>query len=195
MIYYIIVLCFDSIVSYNTSVQNDISVVMKRRQQNQKISLHFLSGSPHTPRRKRIGKEIFGFVGRPEGARGAQSLHALRAYDLVQSHHALGAWIIRQNPADFVHTMFELRPKNTANFDFRPNGRGSACRKATPNANSALRAKVFSEARQARGRARGGSFEQSSKQNKSFATNLFVRPLGRCKAIFHFDCPHLIFSI
>ena len=133
MIYYIIVLCFDSIVSYNTSVQNDISVVMKRRQQNQKIAFHFLSGSPHTPRRKRIGKEIFGFVGRPEGARGAQSLHALRAYDLVQSHHALGAWIIRQNPADFVRNTFELRPIHTAinrNRILKPNrGRENFCKK------------------------------------------------------------------
>ena len=103
---------------------------MKRRQQNQKISFHFLSGSPHTPRRKRIGKEIFGFVGRPEGARGAQSLHALRAYDLVQSHHALGAWIIRQNPADFVHTMFELRPKNTAKFYIQRNWKNLPRRKA-----------------------------------------------------------------
>ena len=163
-------------------MQNDISAVIKRRQQNQKISFHFLSGSPHTPRRKRIGKEIFGFVGRPWGARGAQSLHAL------------GAWIIQQNPADFARTMFELRPKNTANFDFRPKGRGSACREATRNAISALRAKVFSGTRRAHGRARGGSFEQSSKQNRSFATNLFVRPFGRCKAIFNFDCPHLTFQ-
>ena len=114
MIYYIIALCFDSIVSYNTSVQNNISAVMKRRQQNQKFSFHFLSGSPHTPRRKRIGKEIFGFVGRPEGARGAQSLHALRAYDFGQTHHAVGAWIIPQNPADFARNSFELCPTNTA---------------------------------------------------------------------------------
>ena len=56
-------------VSYNTSVQNDISAVMKRRQQNQKISFHFLSGSPHTPRRKsKKGRKIFGFVPRPKGA-------------------------------------------------------------------------------------------------------------------------------
>ena len=90
--------------------------------------------------------------------------------------------------------MFELRPENTANFDFRQNGRGSACREATRNAIFALRAKVFSGTEKARGRARGGSFEQSSKQNKSFATNLFVRPVGRYKAIFNFDCPHLTFQ-
>ena len=169
---------------------------MKRRKQNHKISFHFFSGSPHTPRRKWIGKEIFGFGSRPEGARGAHcSLHhAIRAYDLGSSHHALRACEVNQNPADFAQRMFELRPKNTANFDFRPNGRRSACREATRNAIFALRAKVFSGARRARGRARGGSFEQSSKQNKSFATNLFVRPIGRCKATFNFDCPHLIFQ-
>jgi len=42
-------LCFGSIISYNTSVNNWI---MKRRKQNHKISFHFFSGSPHTPRRK-----------------------------------------------------------------------------------------------------------------------------------------------
>jgi len=169
---------------------------MKRRQQNQKLSFHFLSGSPHTPRQKRIGKEIFGFVGRPEGARGAHcSLHhTIGAYEKGKSRHALRACVSRQNPADFVHTMFELRPRNTANFHFCPKRQERACREAIRNAISALRAKVFSDARRARGRARGGSFEQSSKQNKSFATNLFVRPIGRCKAIFHFDCPHLIFQ-
>ena len=31
--------------------------------------------------------------------------------------------ISRQNPADFAHTMFELRPRNTANFHFRPKRR------------------------------------------------------------------------
>jgi hypothetical protein len=171
--------------------------MLKRRKQNHKISFHFLSGSPHTPRRKWIGKEIFGFGSRPEGARGApRSLHhAIRAYDLGKSHHALRACVSRQNPADFAHTMFELRPENTANFHFCQKRQERVCRFATRNAIFALRAKVFSGARRARGRARGGSFEQSSKQNKSFATNLFVRPIGRCKAIFNFDCPQANFSI
>jgi hypothetical protein len=170
---------------------------MKRRKQNHKISFHFLSGSPHTPRRKWIGKEIFGFGLRPQGVRGAQSWRwqALRAYDWVSSHHALGACVSHQNPADFAHTMFELRPKNTANFHFRPKRRERACREATRNAIFALRAKVFSEIRKARGRAGAGSFEQSSKQNESFATNLFVRSVERCKAIFNFDCPKAKFAI
>lgn len=75
---------------------NEFSVFckVKRRKQNHKISFHFLSGSPHTPRRKWIGKEIFGFGLRPKGARGAS--------------------IILQNPADFARTIFELCPKNTA---------------------------------------------------------------------------------
>ena len=66
---------------------------VKRRKQNHKISFHFFAGSPHTPRRKWIGKEIFGFGSRPKGARGAHcSLHhRVRAYDLGSSHHALRA--------------------------------------------------------------------------------------------------------
>jgi hypothetical protein len=96
--------------------KNNQKVNMKRRKQNHKISFHFLSGSPHTPRRKWIGKEIFGFGSRPKGARGApHSLHhAIRAYDLGKSHHALRACVSHQNPADFARTMFELRPENTA---------------------------------------------------------------------------------
>ncbi len=70
------------------------TVFMKRRNQNQKFSFPFFAGSPHTPRRKRIGKEIFGFGSRPKGARGAS--------------------VIRQNPADFVRNTFELRPIHTA---------------------------------------------------------------------------------
>jgi hypothetical protein len=170
---------------------------LKRRKQNHKISFHFFAGSPHTPRRKWSGKEIFGFGLRPKGARGAQySLHhTIGAYDLGSIHHALGACEVKQNPADFAHTMFELRPRNTANYHFRPKRRERACRFATRNAIFALRAKVFSEPEKAHGRARDGSFEQSSKQNKSFATNLFVRSVERCKAIFNFDCPKANFSI
>jgi len=53
---------------------------------------------------------------RPEGARGAQGWRwqALGAYALRSHHHALGACVSHQNPADFAHTMFELRPKSTA---------------------------------------------------------------------------------
>lgn len=73
--------------------KNDQKVNMKRRKQNHKISFHFFAGSPHTPRRKWIGKEIFGFDLRPKGARGAHcSLHhAIGAYDLGSSYHALRA--------------------------------------------------------------------------------------------------------
>ncbi|OGZ25801.1 MAG: hypothetical protein A3F95_00150 [Candidatus Nealsonbacteria bacterium RIFCSPLOWO2_12_FULL_39_31] len=62
---------------------------MKRRSQNQKFSFPFFAGSPHTPRRKRNCKEIFGFGIATEGSvRGAKS--------------------ISQNPADFVRNTFEL---------------------------------------------------------------------------------------
>jgi hypothetical protein len=79
--------------SYNTSVQN--SIFMKRRNQNQKFSFPFFAGSPHTPRRKRNCKEIFGFGIATEGS-------------------VRGASVIRQNPADFARNTFELRPIHTA---------------------------------------------------------------------------------
>ena len=68
---------------------------MKRRNQNQKFSFPFFAGSPHTPRRKRNCKEIFGFGIATEGS-------------------VRGASVIRQNPADFVRNTFELRPIHTA---------------------------------------------------------------------------------
>ena len=51
---------------------------VKRRKQNHKISFHFFSGYPHTPRRKWIGKEIFGFGLRPQGACEARRVGAGR---------------------------------------------------------------------------------------------------------------------
>ncbi|MBP6881121.1 MAG: hypothetical protein KBC35_00635 [Candidatus Pacebacteria bacterium] len=94
-------------------------VLTKRRIQNQKISFPFFAGSPHTPRRKRNRKEIFGFGLRAiASVRGAcLHHHGIGAYGEVQSHHALRACEVNpQNPADFAHTMFELRPENTALF-------------------------------------------------------------------------------
>ena len=89
-------LYFDSMLSYNTSVQN--SIFMKRRNQNQKISFPIFAGSPHTPRRKRNCKEIFGFGIATEGS-------------------VRGASIIRQNPADFARNTFELRPIHTVKIN------------------------------------------------------------------------------
>jgi hypothetical protein len=41
--------------------------------------------------------------------------YAIGAYEAVSGHHALRACEVSpQNPADFVHTVFELRPRNTA---------------------------------------------------------------------------------
>ncbi len=76
------------------------NVFMKRRNQNQKFSFPFFAGSPHTPRRKRNCKEIFGFGSATEGS-------------------VRGASIIRQNPADFVRNTFELRPIHTAKIGNR----------------------------------------------------------------------------
>ena len=73
---------------------------MKRRNQNQKFSFPFFAGSPHTPRRKRNCKEIFGFGIATEGS-------------------VRGANIISQNPADFVRNTFELRPIHTAKIENR----------------------------------------------------------------------------
>jgi len=109
--------------NYHKTWRGSASHRRKRRKQNHKISFHFFSGSPHTPRRKWIGKEIYGFVHATAGSvRGAQDWRwqALRAYDWVSSHHALGACVSRQNPADFAHTLFELRPKNTARHNSAP---------------------------------------------------------------------------
>ncbi len=75
-------------------------VNMKRRNQNQNFSFPFFAGSPHTPRRKRNCKEIFGF--------GIASEASVR-----------GANIISQNPADFVRNTFELRPIHTAKIENR----------------------------------------------------------------------------
>ena len=76
------------------------SIKNKRRNQNQKFSFPFFAGSPHTPRRKRNCKEIFGFGIATEGS-------------------VRGASIIRQNPADFVRNTFELRPIHTAKIGNR----------------------------------------------------------------------------
>ena len=96
--YYSTLLCFDSMLSYNTSVQNN--EFMKRRNQNQKFSFPFFAGSPHTPRRKRNCKEIFGFGIATEGS-------------------VRGASVISQNPADFARNTFELRPIHTAKIENR----------------------------------------------------------------------------
>ncbi len=73
---------------------------LKCRNQNPKFSFPFFAGSPHTPRRKRNCKEIFGF--------GIASEASVR-----------GANISSQNPADFVRNTFELRPIHTAKIENR----------------------------------------------------------------------------
>jgi hypothetical protein len=174
------------------------SLITKRRKQNHKISFQFFAAPPLHPRRfKRKGKEIFGFGSRLEGARGAvySHHHEIRAYGKVSSYHALGACEVNQNPADFAHTMFELRPRNSANFHFCPKRQNVECRKATQNAKNALHAKVFSSSRRACARRCGSSFEQISKSRSVGTTNLIVRSIERCKAIFNFDCPKAKFSI
>ena len=79
-------------ISYCISMiaKNHLKVNMKRRKQNQKFPLHFLSAPPTPPaEEKKKGKENFWvLVHATEGSgRGAQ----IRAYALVQSFHALRA--------------------------------------------------------------------------------------------------------
>src|SRR3989344_1642808 len=84
---------------YAKIYQQVLSGGVKRRNQNQKFSFPFFAGSPHTSSRKRNCKEKFWVLVHATGGsvRGAHcSLHhAIRAYDSVSSHHALGACEVR----------------------------------------------------------------------------------------------------
>ncbi len=164
-----------------------IIYIVKRRKQNHKISFHFFAAPPCPPRLLNGLVRKFLVLVRDQREREACTSRFTtnpNAYDLVQNHHALRALQVNQNPADFAHTMFELRPENTANFHFCPKRQNVECRKATPSAIFALRAKVFSGKRKARARARGGS-------NQSFCSPYS----GDVKLFFHFDCPKANFSI
>jgi hypothetical protein len=132
--------------------------------QNQKFPFHFFfrfaaEGWGEEARGK--CKEIFWFLHTRvrERVRGAlvrtttQSERTIQSRATTRSARAIS----RQNPADFVHTRFELRPKNTANFHFRPKRWNVGCREATQNAIFALRAKVFSGQEKACGRGGVGS--------------------------------------
>ena len=100
--YYSIVLCFDSMISYNTSVQNDN--FMKRRRQNQKFPsfqmFRFAAGGVGGAANKN-DRKFLGFAPRELVERGR------------------GPSVIRQNPADFVRNTFELRPIHTAKIENR----------------------------------------------------------------------------
>jgi len=91
---------------------------MKRRNQNQKFSFPFFAGSPHTPRRNRNCKEIFGFVHATGGSvRGARCSfhHAIGAYDSVSSNHARGACEVSPFQ-DFAQNAFGFRRTEGAVF-------------------------------------------------------------------------------
>jgi len=105
--------------SYNTSVQNDI--VMTTAKQNQKFPFHFffrfaVEGWGEETREK--CKEIFWFLHTRvrERVRGAlvrittQSERTERFRTTTRSARAIS----RQNPADFARNIFELRPIHTA---------------------------------------------------------------------------------
>ena len=117
--YYSILLCFDSMLSYNTSVQNNI--ILTTAKQNQKFPFHFFfrfaaEGWGEEAREK--CKEIFWFLHTRvrERVRGAlyrfptQSERTERFRATTRSARAIS----RQNPADFARNTFELRPIHTA---------------------------------------------------------------------------------
>ncbi len=89
---------------------------MKGAKQNQKFPFHFLSAPPTPPAEEgKEGRKFFGFEFASEASvRGAKSLHALRA------------WIISQNPADFARNTFELCPIHTATANPRASALGFA---------------------------------------------------------------------
>ena len=70
MVNYSILLCFDSMLSYNTSVQNN--EFMKRRNQNQKFSFPFFAGPPTPPAERGIVRKFLVLGSRPKGACEAQ---------------------------------------------------------------------------------------------------------------------------
>src|SRR3989344_7163949 len=75
------ILQFQTILYYNS--------IYEYGEAKPKISFPFFVGSPHTPRRKSgIRKENFWVCPRPQGA---DEVRRVRAYDLVQSFHALRA--------------------------------------------------------------------------------------------------------
>jgi hypothetical protein len=65
--------------------------------QNQKFPFHFFVGCPHTPRRK-LEKRKENFWVLPARVR-ERGRGAIRAYDSVQSHHALRACHISRDSA------------------------------------------------------------------------------------------------
>ena len=110
--YYSICLCFDSMLSYNTSMQNND--FMKRRQQNQKFPsfqmFRFAAGGVGGATIKN-DRKFFGFAPREQGARGRGAC--------LRRGFGRQASVIRQNPADFVRNTFELRPIHTARIENR----------------------------------------------------------------------------
>ena len=124
--YYSTLLCFDSMLSYNTSVQNNI--ILTTAKQNQKFPFHFffrfaVEGWGEETREK--CKEIFWFLHTRvrERVRGAfvrfttQSGRMERFRATTRSARAIS----RQNPADFVRNTFELRPIHTAHKNNQEN--------------------------------------------------------------------------
>jgi hypothetical protein len=108
------------------------SLITKRRNPNQKIPFHFFfrfaaEGWGEEAREK--CKEIFWFLHRRvhKRVRGALYRFPMKSgrTERFRATTRSAACVSRQNPADFAHTMFELRPKNSAkkkslNFTLKP---------------------------------------------------------------------------
>ena len=74
-------------------VKNSLFEDLKRRNQNKEFSFPFFVGFSPDPSTEKVVVRKNSLVLVPSGARqrGAQNYHAIRAYDLVQNHHALRA--------------------------------------------------------------------------------------------------------
>ena len=103
---------------------------MPAAKQNQKFPFHFLSAPPTLPAElNQKGGKIFGFCPRESASAPEARSSAIGAYFAGSSHHARGACVSRQNPADFARNTFELRPIHTAkiqNRNWKPKW-GRAC--------------------------------------------------------------------
>jgi hypothetical protein len=122
MVNYSTLLCFDSILSYNTNVQNNI--IMTTAKQNQKFPFHFffrfaVEGWGEETRGK--CKEIFWVFAhaspRACPRRIGSHHHAIGAYEAVSSHHALRACDQHSSSglwSKYIRTLSNTHRKNKA---------------------------------------------------------------------------------
>jgi len=143
------------------------------------ISLSFFEFFSGGARKRKIVRENFCEV---TAEALAEAGGGARAYDLVQSHHALRACISRGS----AQKKFGFRPKGTANLQFQHFGKRLPRRVAPQQARFARQSPIlrgFATLRVAKrkrlGFGFGSSFGQSPKFRKAEPTNLFSFRLWR----------------